>query len=284
MLLIGAALLLQSFVRLMKVDPGFRVERLLVVGFDLEQGRYQEIPAKLDFIDGLLRRLTRHPDVLSAAAVDMMPLTRGNIAISFSMEGRPIPQDLEERHVEVRVVSPGYFETLGIRLLSGRTLTQRDRTSGAIVVNEAFTKHYSFSNAEAVGQYLRVGRLERASQIVGVVVDVKQRGLEAETRPAIYATFGQMADHSRAFTANMLNVLIRTGDDPFGVLSIVRNEVRDLDPEMAVFDVTTMDASSPSRPPLESPWSRRPSRAVTGISPAPTGSTRPRVPRCPTSP
>jgi putative ABC transport system permease protein len=238
-LVFGAGLLIRSFVGLLRVDPGFGARNVIAVALDLPASRYpQRFPEwprwneVRAFQVELLARLSETPGIDSAAIALNTPLDPGWTS-RFMIEGRPAvaPGELDE--VRIRTVSPGYFRTLGIPVLRGRDFTEDDDRAEAparILVNDAFARRY-FRDEEVLGA--RVFSWDVTREIVGVVKDEKFLGLAEESQPAIYPLFSQTP-----FSGFFVLVRAREAGP---ALDRVRQVVKELDPELALGDVATLD-------------------------------------------
>ncbi len=238
-LVFGAGLLIRSFVGLLSVDPGFAARNVVALGVDLPASRYpQRFPEwprwneVRAFQTELLARLSETAGIDSAAIALNTPLDPGWTS-RFTIEGRPEVAPGEQDEVRVRTVSPGYFRTLGVPILRGRDLSEDDDRPNAppvIVVNEAFVRRY-FRDEEPLGA--RISQWDLTREIVGVVKDEKFLGLAEESPPAIYPLFSQTP-----FSGFFMLVRSREGTP---VVDRVRQVVRELDPELAIGDVATLD-------------------------------------------
>jgi putative ABC transport system permease protein len=238
-LVFGAGLLVRSFVRLLRVDPGFSARNVLSLRLDLPASRYpQRFPEwprwheVRRFQTELLARLSGAPGVESAAIAINTPLDAGWTS-RFTIEGRPRVAPGQEDEVRVRTVSPGYFRTVSLPILRGRDLSDDDERENAppvILVNEAFVRRY-FGDEEPLGS--RVTQWDLTREIVGVVKNEKFQGLAEESPPAVYPTFSQ-----GPFTEFFL--LVRSKERPETVLAKVRETIRAIDPELAIGDVATL--------------------------------------------
>jgi len=235
-LLTGAGLLVESFRRLQSVDPGFSARDVTTFHTSLPEAKYDQ-PKQVRFYDDLLDRVRNRPDVLSAAAIFPIPLGDSRIGISFAIEGRPVSK-ADEPSAEYRQISPGYFEAMGIPLVSGRDFTDRDDTKApaVIMVNQALARTY-FPGENAVGKRIRPGVARdgkpEVREIVGVVGNVKHRGLGAEESPEFYIPYRQLS------IADM-TVVARTNGDPRIFANDARAIVASLDPDVPVFRVRTL--------------------------------------------
>ncbi|HVF22534.1 MAG TPA: ABC transporter permease, partial [Pyrinomonadaceae bacterium] len=194
-LLIGAGLLINSFLRLRNIDPGFRADNLLTMKIELPEPKYEAFERRAAFYADLVQRVQSLPGVRSAAVTTNLPLYRQGNSISVGIEGRPDPPPGQELIVVTRIISPSYFDTMSIPLLAGRQLTDQDTetTQNVVVISETMARRY-WPGEEAVGKRLTAGRVTSDAdwlQVVGVVKDVRQFELTAEPRPQMYLSYRQ---------------------------------------------------------------------------------------------
>jgi len=235
MLLIGAALMVQSFMRLGNVSPGFNPDRLLTMEVSLPIDNYPRARRPLVF-QQLIQRTQTLPGVVSVAAAKHLPLGGDNMNFAFDIERRPFPQG-ESPGADCRMVTSDYFTTLGIPLIKGRFFKDSDTVDAphVLLINEAMARTF-FPNEDPIGQRLQLGINDFSGQIVGVVGDVKHVGLDAPTNHEVYISFAQAP-----FSTEM-TLIARTSGDPMTIVGAVRNEIKALDPQVAVGKVKTMEA------------------------------------------
>lgn len=241
MLVIGAGLLLKSLSRLMAVDVGLRTAGIATFSMKLPETKYPSPPRETyprwpeatNFYDALLERLQSVPGVTRAALGTHHPLDSG-FTSQIVVVGQPEPTGPIDE-VRIRPVTPAYFDTLGIPLLRGRALSRDDRgdTPFVIVVNEALARRY-FGSQNPIGQQLRLWG--QARTIVGVVKGERFGGPQAAPEPALYAPLTQMP-------MSDITLVVRTNTDPQTVMSAVRGTMRELDPEIALYDVELLDVT-----------------------------------------
>jgi len=241
-LLIGAGLLLKSLVRLLKTDPGFNPENVLTMTVVLPAAKYTEVNTQINFQDQLREGLQAVPGVISAGTVDILPLQPGNTT-RVNVEGDPIPPPGQELQANIRVVSDNYFQTLGVPLVSGRMFDSSDKANGPqVVIIGKMMADRLFARRSSVGRRLKYASIEAPPlNIVGVVGDVKITGLDQETRPVIYFPFRQNP-------STFANLVVRTNADPTAMTGSIRNEIRNLEPAAAVFNVQAMPELISSSP------------------------------------
>jgi putative ABC transport system permease protein len=237
-LVIGAALLVRTVLALRAVDPGFDSRNVLRMEFQLPASRYPadysvypRWPRHQRLYTELQADLERIPGVVSSALAAAHPLAEG-FTNSFVIVGREA-ESATQPEIHVRAVTSGYVRTLGVRLLDGRDLEPSDGADQPAValINEAAARRF-FPAGDAIGRQLSFWGVTR--EIVGIIGNERFQGLTAESPPAVYLSLVQapMATGS---------VLVRTAGDPMGVATAVRSAVRAVDPELAVFDVATLD-------------------------------------------
>jgi predicted permease len=228
-LLIAAGLLLTSFARLQRVEPGFQPEGIFTAQVVLPQQRY-EGDKLVAFYERLYQRLATLPGSTSAALTDRVPLTGVQPVAPVAVIGRPLPPMSERPSANRHLVSPRYFTTLGIRLRAGRDFDERDsaRVPHVVIVNETFARQH-FPGENPLGRTLLTGMAELPSEIVGVVADVRSTGLNT---PPEADYFLPALQRPEAFT----NFLVRTSLDPTSMTSAVREALRAVDPDLPLLE------------------------------------------------
>ena len=233
-LLVGAALLLRSFARLTGVDPGFDADRVLTFQVALPRATYPEEHQSIAFYDALLSRLEALPGVTAAGVTQTLPI-RGSYVLSFTVQGRPPAKPGEGQSANYRAISPGYFRALGIPLLGGRMLDDRDKAGAPMVavVDQRFAERH-FPGEDPLGQGIDIGNgTDGFYEIVGVVGDVHHSGLDADPAPTMYVPFRQ-----DAFSG--MSVVLRSDGDPAGLAGAARQVVRDLDRGLPAYSVAPL--------------------------------------------
>ena len=240
MLLVGAGLLVRSFVTLATVDPGFDPTNVLTVELNLPRPQYSDLTAANALFDQVLERTAGRPGVEAVGFVSSLPLTPGESLIGFRIQGQAAPTSREDLTVaRPQLVSPGYLDAMGLRLVAGRFVTDQDTDSSprVFVVNEAFASAY-FPGEEVVGQRLNLGRGE-PTEIVGVVGDVHHRGLDSRPQPELYFSYRQSLSGQGAPRAS---IVARTTGDPLALVPFLRQDILDLNPSLPIDNVMTMEA------------------------------------------
>ena len=240
-LVVGASLLVKSFWKLQRVDPGFVPDRMLVVQIQLPQSRYAGFaePERVRaFYADLYGRLAARPEVQSVTVAMQHPLSPGWTS-SFTIAGREPPPAGQEPESSIRPVMPGYFRAVGARLMRGREIMESDGVGapGVVVINEAFARLH-FPNEDPLGK-----RIQRAAwwkgmltsyEIIGVVADERFQGPRAPADPATYFSLPQ-------FTMNDNWLLVRTKADPKAFIPTLRQTVWAIDRDLPLENVRTMD-------------------------------------------
>ena len=229
-LLAGAALLVQSFIRLQHVDLGFRPTRITTALVGLPAARYPDHPARWAFFSRLIGTLEGTAGIEAVGISSGAPFAGGNTGQPVRADG-PNALGTSELQVDWRMVSPGYFTSMGIPLVRGRAFAQEDRAGGpgVIIVSADMARRF-WPNEDPVGRTIRAGEPYR---IVGVVGDVRSQTLASDPRPTMYFSTTQFMSSAMALT-------IRTGAD-IAVAATVRKAVSHLDPLLAVYNVRTME-------------------------------------------
>jgi putative ABC transport system permease protein len=236
-LLVGAGLLLKSFVRLQRVDLGFEPEQVLTARVTLPDARYPEPARQAAFFEALLTRLEALPGVRAAGAINWLPLSGLRSATDFWFGGRPIPSDAEQPTADISVVDPNYFRAMGIELRTGRGIAPGDdaRHPRAVVVSERFVRDY-FPGQSPLGQRIFMPWGDTlVGTVVGVVGDVKHAGVDSAANPTIYWSMAQ-------FPWSGMHLVVRAAGDLRPLAAALPREVRTLDPDLAVADVRPLES------------------------------------------
>jgi putative ABC transport system permease protein len=239
MLLIGAGLLLRSFLRVAGLDPGFHAPTVMSALVSLSPTRYADPAKQAAFFDDAVREIEGLPGVASAAVTDSLPLTGINDQGGFLVEGRPDPRPGEDGPQANRPrVSSRYFETMGIRRLDGRLFDERDHAGAhPVAIVSALAARTYWPGVNPLGKRVAADWNERGPvwrEIVGVVESTRHFGLEAPPKAEVYLP------HAQAPSPFMI-LVVRTRGDPAGVVPAVRARIAALDPEQAAFGFQTME-------------------------------------------
>ena len=223
--LIAAGLLLTSFARLQRVEPGFEPMGVFTARLALPPQRYSREKLAA-FYEQLYRRLATLPGATSAALTDRLPLTGGQMPAVVAVAGRPLPPFSERAQANRHLVSPKYFSTLGIPIRAGRDFDERDnaRVPHVAIVNETFARQ-NFPGEDPIGHTLITGMAQLPSQIVGVVADIRSASLNMPPESDYFLPAFQRPE---AFT----NILVRTTLSPAVMAPVVRDALRAVDPDL----------------------------------------------------
>jgi putative ABC transport system permease protein len=241
MLLIGAGLLLRSLFKMQQVEPGIAPQRVLALRTTLSFSKYTTNEQTLLFVKKLLDRLKSEPGVLSAAISDRYPfepefLAAGaqGVSFSFEVEGRPVQPGQAPPVTTFAAVSPDYFQTLGIPLKEGRLFTEKDDDKGPIVIliNEAM-KRQLWPNEDPVGKRVTNDSGQHWTQIIGVVGDVREFGLDHPPVPEVYMP--------QKINPSPGAVLVRTAAEPRNLAKALTAAIHEVDPQTAVTRIRTLD-------------------------------------------
>jgi putative ABC transport system permease protein len=236
-LLVGATLLIKSFVRLLDVRPGFNPTNVLTMDVqlpDLPPSRYAKADEQTFFFQQLVDRIKALPGVEGAAGVVTLPLTGAFESTDVIIEGpAPLPEG-QRPEADYTTVTPDYFRTLQIPLLKGRQFTAQDSKDapGAIIVNDILASTL-WPNEDPIGKRLTVGFEKTPRQIIGVVGNIKQTTLDATARAAMYMPHLQSPNSG-------MTVLVRTTGEPLAMTAAVREQVRALDKDVPIYHIQTM--------------------------------------------
>jgi putative ABC transport system permease protein len=234
MLLVGAGLMTRSFAQLMQVSPGFEPRNLLAVQIYLPQAKYKTPIDRTRFYKDAIHRVAALPGVESAAAVSALPMYPVGIdfALPFTIEGKAAPTNGEEPRADIRMATPGYFQTMKMALVKGRFIDERDLPGlpGAMVINETMARRY-FGGEDPIGRVVR--NPHGKAEVVGIVGDVKHYGLDSEPRAELFMPAYQQP-------LNGMALIVRTAADPKPFVDTIRREVLAIDAEQPIFDASTM--------------------------------------------
>ena len=239
LLLIGAGLLINSFLHLLKLDPGYRADHLLTMKVVLSETKYPDKERRAPFFRELIRRVQTLPGVQSVAVASNLPLTYSGDSMPIGIEGRADPPPDQMPDVILRVVSPGYFSTMGIPLVQGRDFTEQDKPDAVrvAVITEKTARHF-WPGENPIGKRFKPGLVTGDSpwrEIVGVVKDVRQNDFAAEPKMQMYMAHEQVG----SFVPNA--VVVRTSVDPLSVGTAVRKTVWEIDKDQPVSDIRSME-------------------------------------------
>ena len=236
-LLVGSCLLVRSLLRLRSVDPGFDRGNLITFQLTLPRATYAEFEKRVRFFTSLVERIEATPGVRSASISSGLPFGGLGSTTNFFIEGRPPQPPGQDLETDVRMVEPDYFKTMAIPLLEGRAFTKREaqNATGAVIVTQTMARLH-WPNESAVGKRIVINMKDEntPSEIVGVVADVHGVGLDVEPREMSYWPYAELP-------SRQMSVVIRTDGEPLTFVPSVRRIVRDLDADLPIADVRTME-------------------------------------------
>ncbi len=231
-LLIGAGLMIRSFVALQSQNPGFNADRVLAMRLSPRSSKYHNDDERRALVDSVLRRVRSVSGVESVAFSSTFPFNPGGLAngpdtLGFEIEGRPIPKGELAPQVDAINISPDYFRAIRQPLLSGRQLDDHDdaKATPVVIINQSMARH-RWPNEDPIGKRIRSNQRATWLQIVGVVGDAKEYGLDKAVNDEIYLPVLQ-----NGFAGNLV---VRTQSDPMGVASAIRAAIHDVDSQVAV--------------------------------------------------
>jgi predicted permease len=233
MMLVGAGLLMRSFLKLIAVDPGFRAEKVLTMSVPLPASTYRHDAKKLAFQRQLIENVNRIPGVVRSGITSFLPVSGQDSRMGFAVEGID-PDPREPRRANWRLVTPGYMETMQMQLRRGRFLADSDQqgTAAVMLVNETAVRRY-WHGRDPVGTHARLATMKDWATVVGVVGDVKHWGLDEAARPEVYLSLWQAP-----FWQN--NLVVRTQGDPIQLAAEVRRQLRSVDPDLPAAAIRSM--------------------------------------------
>jgi putative ABC transport system permease protein len=246
-LLIGSGLMLKSFTRLQRVAPGFDTERLLTMELALPRPKYKPGHRIISFTSDLLEKVSALPGVQGAATSFTVPLSGEAPTSTFAVEGRPAEPSGQVDNTQFQVVSPSFFQTMGIPLLRGRRFDSQDRSdsAGVVVINEAMAERF-WPGQDPIGKRVTLKDFGSGDwlSVIGVVGSVHYERLNLQPNLQMYLVYTQTPWKDLA-------LLVRTTADPMRTVASVRDKVREVDAELPVYNVRTMNdvvADSLARP------------------------------------
>lgn len=246
MLLVGSGLLVRSFSRILNVSPGFNPDHLVTMKISLTDLKYRDQNVSLQFYQNLDRRIRNIPGLVSAGYVSSLPMATLGGWGDVDLQGYVPPPEEREIQVDERIASPSYFETMGIPLKKGRFFTPDDMIPNGLnnngditkprfaIIDDNLASRY-WADKDPLGKHIRPSSpLLLWNTIVGVVGSAKQNGLDLESHPVVYYAYSE-------FFAGSAYIVARTAVDPLSMTGDIARAVRATDPDVAVYDVDTME-------------------------------------------
>ena len=260
-LLVTAALLVESFRQLRAVDPGFKPAEVTAAKFTLPAMRYPDAEARVRFVDRALESLRELPGVASAGLIDAVPIADNRQGTSFTRLDGPAADPAASENNNIAWITEGYFETLGVPLVAGRTFTTQDRTGRdrVVIINQLLARQV-FGGDDPIGRMVRVGASTQAPfQVVGVVGNERHVGMDSDATPSFFIPYRQVPsvgsvsvvvrNHGQAAAAasawaSLLGPLRGAVSEAIAneaTAQSIRATIRRIDPELALFRVRTME-------------------------------------------
>jgi putative ABC transport system permease protein len=247
-LLIGAALLIRTFLALRSVNAGFDAHNVLTMDMSMAGGRFDKSAALGQLVRQSVERIEAVPGVLAAATTCSLPL-EPSFGLPFTIEGRPLTDGPSHGGADWRTVSPHYFDVFKIPVLRGRSFNDRDDTvaAGVVLINDSFAKKF-WPKEDPVGQLLSIGKgmgvifNEPPRQIVGIVGDVRDDGLNTDPGPIMYVPVAQVRDGVAALNNHLapLTWAIRTKVDPYSLSSAIQSAIQSVNRDLPVAHIRSM--------------------------------------------
>ncbi len=246
-LLVGAGLMIRSFLRLQTTDPGFNPQNLLTMRLLMVSGKYIR-PAEVGsgnsgreaavFLGQAIKRIEATPGVQQASAIHILPLKwsgLGNPILPVLFDSNPDVDIASRPRVDYRMVNANFFKTMGIPILKGRDFTEREivESDRVAIINETMARRF-WPNENPLGRRIKLNRMEPWDEIIGVVGDIKTTDLDGEIQPTVY-----WPRHSWGSISN--DIVARTSVEPTSVVQAVMREIYSIDPDVAIGDVQTME-------------------------------------------
>jgi putative ABC transport system permease protein len=235
-LLVGAGLLVNSFWRLINVDPGFRADNVLVASFEIPTDRYDSSEKMNAYRNEVMRLVGEIPGVEAVGSAKTQPLRGGGEPYEFTLPGRSGPDAKVTPGSGTMMVTPGYFEALSIPLVRGRAFDARDdlpESPYVLMINQAAARRW-FPGTDPVGQTLQMSSL--TFTVIGVAGDVRNEGLSSEPQPAVYFP-------SSIAPRSATQLFIRTTGDPAAAATAVRQAIRSVDPQQPITSLRSMESA-----------------------------------------
>ena len=243
-LLSGAGLLTRSFVELANVDPGYRSDQVLTTRITLPSARYGSDEERRLFFREFVRRVSDIAGVDAAAGVSNLPLATSLGDMNFEIEDRPIPEGAVSPRGDWQVITPGYFEVMGMTLLQGRGIEAQDDVTapGAVVVSESLARIH-WPEGDAMGKRFVLGGEAGPGQvtIVGIVRDVRHSGLDAALTPQYYLAHEQFTFWNGGSAVNNLSIVVRSATPTAALRTAIQEVTRSIDPQLPLSSFRTMD-------------------------------------------
>lgn len=235
LLLVGAGLLIRSFDKLLRVDLGFKPERLLTLEYRLPRSKYKEAAAQWNFHRGVVEQIQGLPGVQSVSLVRGLPFSGNGGTTAFVLPDREAPQQGKEPQALFNTAMPNYFETIGIPVLQGRVFGDQDqaKTPAVLIINQTMA-HRFWPNQDPLGKQIKFPSDNSTGTVIGVVGDAKHYWLEDESTPQIYGAYSQQP-------GLFATVVIRTSVEPLSLTESVRQAIWKVDADQPMWKIRTVE-------------------------------------------
>jgi putative ABC transport system permease protein len=245
MLLIGAGLLIRSLWALHNVNPGFDPDHVVTMQLSVAPTKFANPAQQIAFYNRILQSVRAVPGVRAVGVIDSLPLTGGSHE-PIQVEGRPVVDMADQPEIDIRLISPGYLNAMHIPLIRGRDLSDSDVAGqpGAVLISQSMAREF-WPNQDPIGKHLTLYFFPEVTRVVvGIVGDVKLDALnQTRTPTALYFPQAQLTQGKGEWRSFGLTLALRTNTDPLSVVAAARNAVHQVDAEVPVLDVTTMQDS-----------------------------------------
>jgi putative ABC transport system permease protein len=238
-LLIGAGLMIRSFLRLHQVNPGFNTENALTMRIWLPASRYGSNEQQTAFFQQVIARLEGLPGVRSVGAIQDLPLKANRMVFKLDIEGRATPQRGREYEAAYRAITPDYLRTMSIPLLGGREFGRQDDRNAppVVIINQSMARQF-WPDEDPIGERIRFGEPDAPwYSIVGIVGDIKHMGLEAQEGAAFYQPYAQKQFNFLRW----LTLVVRTDAEPTSMIAAARSQVQAVDKDQPVYEIATLE-------------------------------------------
>jgi putative ABC transport system permease protein len=235
LLLVGAGLLLRSFDQILRVDLGFKPERLLTLEYRLPRNKYGEVPNQWNFHRQVTEQLEQLPGVEKVALVRNLPFSGNGGSIGIILPDRDAPVPGTEPQVMFNTAMPGYFETIGIPLIKGRLFSAQDQanTPAVFLINQNMADKF-WPNQEPLGRQIKIPERELTGTVIGIVGNAKHYQIEEDTTPQMYLAFSQNP-------GLFATVVMRTKVEPMSLTETVRQTIWKVDPDQPMWKIRTVE-------------------------------------------
>jgi len=239
-LVVGAILMLRSFGQLLRIDPGFQSDNILTFRATLPAAKYPQMPDIMDFQNAMLTRLRTLPSVKSASVSNTLPMAQNESNNDFTFPGRASAAN-DRGNAAINAAGSGLLETMGIRLLRGRSISELDMNSShpVALINQTLAKRF-FSDSEPLGQQIEIVGL-KVCEIVGVMSDIRRAGLDGPVRAEIYIPPSQFTEPMFSFGGRTIIFAVLSSGDPLKLTATIESIGKSVDRDQPLWAFKTMD-------------------------------------------